>query len=69
MKKIIDSITGAAAEKAAEATKKVLNGLEPGERLLVVGLALIGLSCVATGGENKPQGKGPRRPHKTGPHS
>lgn len=61
MKKIIDSITKAAAEKAAETTKEVLDRFEPEERLLVVGIALIGLSCVATGGERKHRGKGSRK--------
>ena len=70
MKKIIDSITEAAAKKAAEATRDVLNGLTPEERLLTVGLALVGLSFIsAQREENKKARKGSRKPNKTNSHS
>ncbi|MEI8249179.1 MAG: hypothetical protein WCG07_01650 [Candidatus Taylorbacteria bacterium] len=62
MKKIIDSITEAAAGKAAESTKAILGGLKPTEQLLVVGLGLIGLSFIsAQREENKKAQKGPRK--------
>ncbi len=62
MKKVVDSISAAAAEKAAEATKEVLSGFKPAERLLLVGLALIGLAIISADGEKEKQ-KGSRKSH------
>jgi len=62
MKKIIDSVSAAAAEKAAEATKEVLSGFKPAERLILVGFALIGLAIVSADGEDEKQ-KDSRKSH------
>lgn len=60
MNKIIDSVSEVVAKKVTEATKEILDGLSPVERLLFVGLTLIGLSAyfVHREGKNKNAQKG-----------
>lgn len=70
MKKIIDSINEAVAQKASETTHKVLGRLMFAERLLVFGFGLIGLSIFFAHREEQKQArKDSRKSNTTGSHS
>jgi hypothetical protein len=57
---IPNSIIKAATKKAVQATRQVLDGLEPEERLAVVGLGMIALSLIPKEKKGKNQkGKKP----------